>query len=265
MHGDKSQSQREKALARFESGRIDTLVATDVAARGIDVSGVTHVINYDAPGGARGLRPPRRPHGARGRERRRHHVRARRPGARGREVRGRAGVGARARRRGAAAGGCAPPAAGGAPAPLTAASRRRVAGRRRSSSRVGVGPTSTATSPPGRAADGRATRRPARRRLSRARRRRLSRARRTPARRPRRAARPPAPTGAAPRFGFAASSAAAAACTTRTDLPRTPTRPSGPRAETRTSKRPRDGGVQLRSWPPRPSSMSRASTTPRGP
>jgi ATP-dependent RNA helicase RhlE len=49
MHGDKSQSQREKALARFESGRVDTLVATDVAARGIDVTGVTHVINYDAP------------------------------------------------------------------------------------------------------------------------------------------------------------------------------------------------------------------------
>jgi ATP-dependent RNA helicase RhlE len=49
MHGDKSQSQREKALARFESGRIDTLVATDVAARGIDVTGITHVINYDAP------------------------------------------------------------------------------------------------------------------------------------------------------------------------------------------------------------------------
>jgi ATP-dependent RNA helicase RhlE len=49
MHGDKSQSQRERALARFESGKIDTLVATDVAARGIDVSGITHVINYDAP------------------------------------------------------------------------------------------------------------------------------------------------------------------------------------------------------------------------
>ena len=50
MHGDKSQSQREKALARFESGHVTTLVATDVAARGIDVAGVTHVINYDAPG-----------------------------------------------------------------------------------------------------------------------------------------------------------------------------------------------------------------------
>jgi ATP-dependent RNA helicase RhlE len=49
MHGDKSQSQRVRALARFEAGRVTTLVATDVAARGIDVSGITHVINYDAP------------------------------------------------------------------------------------------------------------------------------------------------------------------------------------------------------------------------
>lgn len=49
MHGDKSQSQREKALAHFESGRVNTLVATDVAARGIDVAGITHVINYDMP------------------------------------------------------------------------------------------------------------------------------------------------------------------------------------------------------------------------
>jgi len=52
MHGDKSQSQREKALARFESGHIDTLVATDVAARGIDVSDITHVINFDVPTGS---------------------------------------------------------------------------------------------------------------------------------------------------------------------------------------------------------------------
>jgi superfamily II DNA/RNA helicase len=50
MHGDKSQAQREKALARFESGAVDTLVATDVAARGIDVVGITHVINFDIPG-----------------------------------------------------------------------------------------------------------------------------------------------------------------------------------------------------------------------
>jgi superfamily II DNA/RNA helicase len=49
MHGDKSQSQREKALARFETGRVDTLVATDVAARGLHVDDVTHVINFDAP------------------------------------------------------------------------------------------------------------------------------------------------------------------------------------------------------------------------
>ncbi len=50
MHGDKSQGQRERALASFESGKIDTLVATDVAARGIDVAGITHVINFDMPG-----------------------------------------------------------------------------------------------------------------------------------------------------------------------------------------------------------------------
>ena len=49
MHGDKSQNQRERALAAFEAGRVDTLVATDVAARGIDVSGISHVINYDPP------------------------------------------------------------------------------------------------------------------------------------------------------------------------------------------------------------------------
>jgi ATP-dependent RNA helicase RhlE len=49
MHGNKSQSQREQALARFGSGRVDTLVATDVAARGLDVDDITHVINYDVP------------------------------------------------------------------------------------------------------------------------------------------------------------------------------------------------------------------------
>jgi superfamily II DNA/RNA helicase len=49
MHGDKSQSQRERALARFEAGKVDTLVATDVAARGIHVTGISHVINYDPP------------------------------------------------------------------------------------------------------------------------------------------------------------------------------------------------------------------------
>jgi superfamily II DNA/RNA helicase len=49
MHGDKSQGQRERALARFERGEVMTLVATDVAARGIDVPEVERVINYDAP------------------------------------------------------------------------------------------------------------------------------------------------------------------------------------------------------------------------
>jgi ATP-dependent RNA helicase RhlE len=49
MHGNKSQRQREVALRRFEAGQVDVLVATDVAARGIDVSGISHVINFDAP------------------------------------------------------------------------------------------------------------------------------------------------------------------------------------------------------------------------
>jgi len=49
MHGNKSQRQREQALDRFESGAVDTLVATDVAARGIDVTGISHVINFDPP------------------------------------------------------------------------------------------------------------------------------------------------------------------------------------------------------------------------
>jgi superfamily II DNA/RNA helicase len=49
MHGDKSQRQREKALSNFEAGRVDTLVATDVAARGIDVDGISHVIQFDPP------------------------------------------------------------------------------------------------------------------------------------------------------------------------------------------------------------------------
>jgi len=49
MHGDKSQRQREQALARFERGDVMTLVATDVAARGIDIPNVERVINYDAP------------------------------------------------------------------------------------------------------------------------------------------------------------------------------------------------------------------------
>ena len=49
LHGNKSQRQRERALASFASGATDTLVATDVAARGIDISGISHVINFDPP------------------------------------------------------------------------------------------------------------------------------------------------------------------------------------------------------------------------
>jgi ATP-dependent RNA helicase RhlE len=50
VHGNRSQKQREQALARFRCGDVDTLVATDVAARGIDVQGISHVINFDLPG-----------------------------------------------------------------------------------------------------------------------------------------------------------------------------------------------------------------------
>jgi len=49
IHGDKSQPQRERALAAFKSGQVRTLVATDIAARGIDVDAVSHVINYELP------------------------------------------------------------------------------------------------------------------------------------------------------------------------------------------------------------------------
>jgi superfamily II DNA/RNA helicase len=50
MHGDMSQNARERALAQFESGKVSTLVATDVAARGLDLDDITHVINFDPPG-----------------------------------------------------------------------------------------------------------------------------------------------------------------------------------------------------------------------
>jgi ATP-dependent RNA helicase DeaD/ATP-dependent RNA helicase RhlE len=49
LHGDMSQAARERALARFASGKGDILVATDVAARGLDLEHITHVVNYDAP------------------------------------------------------------------------------------------------------------------------------------------------------------------------------------------------------------------------
>jgi ATP-dependent RNA helicase RhlE len=49
IHGDKSQGQRERALAAFKAGQVKALVATDIAARGIDVDGVTHVFQYELP------------------------------------------------------------------------------------------------------------------------------------------------------------------------------------------------------------------------
>jgi ATP-dependent RNA helicase RhlE len=49
IHGDKTQPQRERALAAFKSGQVRALIATDIAARGIDVDGVSHVIQYELP------------------------------------------------------------------------------------------------------------------------------------------------------------------------------------------------------------------------
>ena len=49
IHSNKSQNARTRALAGFRAGRIDTLIATDIAARGIDVDGISHVINFDLP------------------------------------------------------------------------------------------------------------------------------------------------------------------------------------------------------------------------
>jgi ATP-dependent RNA helicase RhlE len=49
IHGNKSQNQRERALLAFRQGEVTTLVATDIAARGIDVDGISHVVNFDLP------------------------------------------------------------------------------------------------------------------------------------------------------------------------------------------------------------------------
>jgi superfamily II DNA/RNA helicase len=49
MHGDMTQGARERALSRFHSGKVTTLIATDVAARGLDLADITHVINFDPP------------------------------------------------------------------------------------------------------------------------------------------------------------------------------------------------------------------------
>ena len=49
IHGDKSQGQRERALAAFKAGKMRALVATDIAARGIDIDAVSHVVNFELP------------------------------------------------------------------------------------------------------------------------------------------------------------------------------------------------------------------------
>src|SRR5690606_18439708 len=49
LHGDLTQAQRERVMTRFRQAKLQVLVATDVAARGLDVEGVTHVFNYDMP------------------------------------------------------------------------------------------------------------------------------------------------------------------------------------------------------------------------
>ena len=63
IHGDRSQSQRNGALSGFQEGRFQILVATDVAARGLHVDDVAHVINYDLPEDGRRLYSPRGPNG----------------------------------------------------------------------------------------------------------------------------------------------------------------------------------------------------------
>jgi ATP-dependent RNA helicase RhlE len=78
MHSDRSQQERVDALKGFKSGKHEVLVATDIAARGLDIADVSHVINFDVPENPRGLRPPHRPHRPRAEDRRRLH-----PGDRG--------------------------------------------------------------------------------------------------------------------------------------------------------------------------------------
>ena len=70
IHGNKSQNQRERALAEFKAGKIHVLVATDIAARGIDIDGVSHVDQLRPAACAGILCSPHRPH--RARRRRRH-------------------------------------------------------------------------------------------------------------------------------------------------------------------------------------------------
>ena len=76
IHGNKSQNHRERVLAAFRTGEIRTLVATDIAARGIDVDGISHVVNFDLPNVPGNLCPSHRPHRAGRRRRHRDFARA---------------------------------------------------------------------------------------------------------------------------------------------------------------------------------------------
>ncbi len=84
LHGDMSQGSRDGVMLAFKGGRVPILVATDVAARGLDISTVTHVINYDVPTIPRHLRAPDRAHRARRALRACNHVRRGPPEARAR-------------------------------------------------------------------------------------------------------------------------------------------------------------------------------------
>ena len=73
LHGGLAQEQRDRIMGRFRDGALDVLVATDVAARGLDIEHVTHVVNYDVPSSPEVVRPPHRPHRTRGPRGRRDH------------------------------------------------------------------------------------------------------------------------------------------------------------------------------------------------
>ena len=74
LHADRTQAQRTQAVEGFRSGTFRVLVATDVAARGLDIDGITHVVNYEVPVESRNLRPPRGPDRPGGSHRNRAHA-----------------------------------------------------------------------------------------------------------------------------------------------------------------------------------------------
>ncbi len=82
IHGDMNQGMRDRVMKQFRAGEVKLLVATDVVGRGIDVTSISHIINYDVPASLRRLRASRRPHRPDGPRRGRLHVRH--PRARGR-------------------------------------------------------------------------------------------------------------------------------------------------------------------------------------